>query len=68
MRKSLKQITTTAAAVAVVTFTAFGATSAFAAVGGQNSRGGDATQAYPAQDNCVQSPASTSYTPCWNNG
>ena len=70
MRNSLKQFTAAAAAVALVTFIALGTTSAVAAVGngGPGVRGGDATQAYPTQDACMQSPASTSYTPCWNNG
>ncbi|HXD44441.1 MAG TPA: hypothetical protein VN655_04830 [Pseudolabrys sp.] len=69
MRKSIKHLTITAATVAAVTFIALGTTSAVAAVGnGQGARGGDATQAYPAQDNCMQSPASTSYTPCWTGG
>lgn len=67
--KSIKQLTITAAAVAAVTFIALGATSAVAAVGnGQGARGGDATQAYPAEDNCMQSPAAASYAPCWSTG
>jgi hypothetical protein len=70
MRSSLKQFTATAAAIAVLTFVALGTTSAVAAVGngGQGARGDDGTQASPTQDNCMRSPASTSYTPCWNNG
>ena len=70
MRKSIKQITITAAAVAAATFLAFGATSAIAAVGngGPGTRGGDATQAYPGQDSCMQSPASTAYAPCPSGG
>ena len=70
MRNSLNHFTATAATIAVVTFIAFGTTSAVAAVGngGQGVRGGDGTQAYPTQDDCMQSPASTSYTPCRNNG
>ncbi len=69
MRKSFKQITASAVAIAILTF-AVGTTSTFAAVGngGPGARGGDATEAYPAQDSCMQSPASTSYTPCWTNG
>ena len=65
MRKSIKHITTAAAAIAVATFIALGTTSAIAGPGAQD---GGATQVYPAQDNCMQSPASTRYTPCWNNG
>ncbi|MGN6569991.1 MAG: hypothetical protein ACTHLO_01075 [Pseudolabrys sp.] len=67
MRNS-KQFTVTAAAIAVVTFIALGTTAAVAAPGNVGPGRGDATQTIPTQDNCMQSPASTSYTPCWNNG
>ena len=68
--RTFKHLNATAAAIAVVTVIAFATTSAVAAVGngGPGARGGDANQAYPTQDTCMQSPASTSYTPCWNNG
>jgi uncharacterized membrane protein len=68
MRKSSKQITAGAAAIALFALAALTATPA-AAAPGYGARGdGDATQAVPGQENCVQSPGSTSYTPCWNNG
>jgi len=64
--RNAKQTTLKAAAVAVVTFIALGTTSALAATGkaGAGQWSGNATQAYPAQDACMQSPASTTYTPC----